>query len=62
MTIENTLRDALTEEQFKKAEKYFQDEKDEIDTCASSALLEAFVWEDTDEGHGYWGDIYEQLK
>ena len=44
------------------AEKYFQALKDEKDHCANSALLGAFVWSDTDEGHEYWADIYEQLK
>ena len=46
MTIENKLKEVLTEEQFKKAEKYFQGLKDEKDYCANSALLGAFVWSD----------------
>ena len=28
----------------------------------SKALLDAFVWEDTPQGHDYWSDLHELIS
>ena len=57
-TIREWLKERLSEEDYKKAEKYNDEEwVMEVDNF-EDALNGAFVWKDTSEGSDYWSKIY----
>ncbi len=60
-TIEQHLREALTPEQFAKAEKYRAACWKEKVESPRRAMLQAFDWSTTNEPVGYWTDIYHNI-
>lgn len=57
-TIKQWLKEGLSEDDYKMAEKYEdEDWKEEIESF-KRALSRAFVWGDTQGGHDYWRKIH----
>jgi len=57
-TIRHWLKDGLSEEDYRKAEKYASEYWEEGRNCFEDALSAVFVWGDTQEGHDYWAKIH----
>lgn len=62
-TIRQWLKEALTPDEYAKAEKYQDADWDTISTgCAFNALGYAFMWMNTIEGPDYWAIISDRLE
>ena len=63
-TIDQWLKENLTEEQYNNAIKHKNEYGNWEDACncLSDAIDEGFWWDEMPEGFKYWYDKYEELK
>lgn len=58
-TIKQWLKDGLSKEDYKRAEKYENERWEEEKESFEGALMGAFIWGDTREGYNYWEEIHD---